>query len=55
MAELQPTTPMGYAELLRDLKQKIQSAQLLASLAVNQELVLLYLADGPRNPGAAGA
>jgi len=42
MTQLRPTTPRGYAELLRDLKQKIQSAQLRASLAVNQELVLLY-------------
>jgi hypothetical protein len=41
MRELQPTTPTGYAELLRELKQKIRSAQLRASLAVNQELVLL--------------
>jgi len=42
MNELQPTTPTGYAELLRELKQEIRSAQLRASLAVNQELVLLY-------------
>jgi hypothetical protein len=33
--ELQPIIPTGYAELLRDLKQKIRSAQLRASLAVN--------------------
>jgi len=28
MKELQPITPTGYAKLLRELKQKIQSAQL---------------------------
>lgn len=42
MEELQPTTPTGYAELLRELKQKIRSAQLRASIAVNQEVVVLY-------------
>jgi len=42
MMELHPTTPTGYAELLRDLKQKIRSAQPRASLSVNQELVVLY-------------
>jgi predicted nuclease of restriction endonuclease-like (RecB) superfamily len=42
MKELQPTTPTGYAELLRELKQKIRGAQLRASLAINHELVLVY-------------
>jgi predicted nuclease of restriction endonuclease-like (RecB) superfamily len=32
----------GYAEFLRDLKARIQAAQLRAGLAVNRELVLLY-------------
>jgi len=31
-----------YANFLADLKQRIQTAQLRASLAVNRELVLLY-------------
>jgi hypothetical protein len=48
--ELQPTTPTGYAELLRELKQKIRSAQLRASVAVNQELVLLYWRIGREIP-----
>ena len=34
--------PEGYAQLLADLKRRIQAAQLRASLAVNRELVLLY-------------
>lgn len=34
--------PMGYAELLEDLKNRIRSSQLRAGLAVNKELVLLY-------------
>lgn len=42
MKELDHAIPAGYAELLHDLKQKIRGAQLRASLAVNQELVLLY-------------
>jgi len=32
----------GYAELLVDLKQRIQTAQVKASLSVNREMVLLY-------------
>jgi len=42
MTELRPAAPEGYAELLHDLKQRIRNAQVRASLAVNQELVLLY-------------
>ena len=42
MKELDHAIPAGYAELLHDLKQKIRGAQFRASLAVNQELVLLY-------------
>jgi predicted nuclease of restriction endonuclease-like (RecB) superfamily len=34
--------PGGYAALLRDLKERIQQAQVRAALAVNRELVLLY-------------
>jgi predicted nuclease of restriction endonuclease-like (RecB) superfamily len=34
--------PAGYSKLLSDLKQRIQAAQLRASLAVNRELVVLY-------------
>jgi predicted nuclease of restriction endonuclease-like (RecB) superfamily len=34
--------PEGYAQLLADLKRRIQAAQVRASLAVNRELVLLY-------------
>jgi predicted nuclease of restriction endonuclease-like (RecB) superfamily len=35
-------TPDGYPQFLAELKKRIQSAQLRASLAVNRELVLLY-------------
>jgi len=42
MAKGRALGPAGYAELLSDLKQRIQAAQLHASLAVNRELVLLY-------------
>jgi predicted nuclease of restriction endonuclease-like (RecB) superfamily len=34
--------PPGYDDLLRDLKERIQQAQVRAALAVNRELVLLY-------------
>src|SRR5689334_9949231 len=34
--------PDGYDEYLRDLKQRIRTAQVKAALAVNRELVLLY-------------
>ena len=34
--------PEGYEEFLRDLKQRIRTAQVRAVLAVNRELVLLY-------------
>jgi predicted nuclease of restriction endonuclease-like (RecB) superfamily len=36
----------GYVELLRDLKQRIRTAQVKAALAVNRELVLLYWGIG---------
>ena len=35
-------TPDGYTDWLRDLKNRIHSAQQRAALAVNRELVLLY-------------
>lgn len=34
--------PVGYPELLADLKSRIRSAQVRAALSVNRELVLLY-------------
>ena len=42
MNEVRPAAPAGYAEFLAELKQRIQTAQLRASLGVNRELVLLY-------------
>jgi predicted nuclease of restriction endonuclease-like (RecB) superfamily len=38
--------PEGYDEFLRDLKQRIQTAQFRASLSINRELILLYWAIG---------
>lgn len=35
-----------YAALLEDMKQRVQVAQVRASLAVNRELVLLYWSIG---------
>jgi predicted nuclease of restriction endonuclease-like (RecB) superfamily len=46
MSEIQPSVPAGYADFLAGLKQRIQMAQLRASLAVNRELVLLYWGIG---------
>jgi predicted nuclease of restriction endonuclease-like (RecB) superfamily len=46
MSEIQPAVPAGYADFLAGLKQRIQLAQLRASLAVNRELVLLYWGIG---------
>jgi predicted nuclease of restriction endonuclease-like (RecB) superfamily len=46
VSEIQPTVPAGYADLLAGLKQRIQTAQMRASLAVNRELVLLYWGIG---------
>ena len=42
MHEIGKAEPAGYAEFLTELKQRIERAQLRASLAVNRELVLLY-------------
>lgn len=45
--DIEPTTsPDGYAALLADLKQRIDSARLKAALSVNRELVLLYWSIG---------
>ena len=38
--------PSGYPNLLSDLKQRIQAAQVRAGLSVNRELVLLYWSIG---------
>lgn len=38
----EPTAADSYGQFLADLKRRIQTAQLRASLAVNRELVLLY-------------
>jgi predicted nuclease of restriction endonuclease-like (RecB) superfamily len=37
-----PTLPTNYRVLLQTLKERIQSAQVSAAVAVNQELILLY-------------
>jgi hypothetical protein len=34
--------PADYEQILRELKNRIRSAQIKAALAVNRELVLLY-------------
>ena len=46
MSEIKPAVPAGYADFLADIKQRIQTAQLRAVLAVNSELVLLYWSIG---------
>jgi predicted nuclease of restriction endonuclease-like (RecB) superfamily len=38
--------PSGYDLFLKDLKERVRTAQLRASLAVNRELVLLYWSIG---------
>lgn len=45
MSDLTSNFP-GYDGFLRDLKERIQSAQLRAAVAVNSELVLLYASIG---------
>jgi len=40
--------PDSYGALLRDLKERIQNAQLKAAVAVNRELILLYWDLGAR-------
>jgi predicted nuclease of restriction endonuclease-like (RecB) superfamily len=41
-----PQLPSDYKSFLKDLKERIQQARLKASLAVNQELLLLYYGIG---------
>jgi hypothetical protein len=42
--QLQP--PPGYAALLKDIKERVRTAQVRAALAVNRELILLYWSIG---------
>jgi hypothetical protein len=42
--ELQP--PPGYAALLKDIKERVRTAQLRAALAVNRDLIMLYWSIG---------
>lgn len=42
MSDQSPLIPQNYDLFLRDLKDRIRTAQVRASLAVNQELILLY-------------
>jgi predicted nuclease of restriction endonuclease-like (RecB) superfamily len=39
-------TPRGYPAFLRDIKDRVRTAQVRASLAVNRELILLYWSIG---------
>jgi hypothetical protein len=39
-------TPPGYAALLKDIKERVRTAQVRAALAVNRELILLYWSIG---------
>jgi predicted nuclease of restriction endonuclease-like (RecB) superfamily len=39
---MEPLAPDSYGQFLAELKSRIQAAQVRASLAVNQELVMLY-------------
>jgi hypothetical protein len=45
---MEPLAPDNYSQFLAELKRRIQAAQVRASLAVNQELVLLYWQIGAR-------
>lgn len=38
--------PPGYAALLKEIKERVRTAQVRASLAVNRELILLYWSIG---------
>src|SRR2546427_3533013 len=42
MAGRRPPVPQGYQAFLKDLKERIRTAQVRAALAINRELVLLY-------------
>jgi predicted nuclease of restriction endonuclease-like (RecB) superfamily len=46
VSKVQTAVPDGYADFLAELKRRIQTAQLRASLAVNRELALLYWGIG---------
>jgi predicted nuclease of restriction endonuclease-like (RecB) superfamily len=39
-------TPAGYAALLKDIKERVRTAQMRAALAVNRELIVLYWSIG---------
>ena len=39
-------SPPGYAALLKDIKERVHTAQMRATLAVNRELILLYWSIG---------
>jgi hypothetical protein len=54
MHEIRTAEPAGYAEFLAQLKQRIERAQLRASLAVNRELGPSLLANRSRNSFPAG-
>jgi predicted nuclease of restriction endonuclease-like (RecB) superfamily len=38
--------PPGYAALLKDIKERVRTAQVRAALAVNRELIVLYWSIG---------
>jgi len=42
VSEAPPALPLGYADLLSDIKQRVRHAQTRAVLAVNAELIRLY-------------
>jgi|GEM_PF-2718617 hypothetical protein len=44
---LQDAIPPGYAEFLRDMKARVQTAEIRVAQSVNSELVLLYWSIGP--------
>lgn len=46
MADNTPSAPSGYGELLEELKGRIHTSRMRAALAVNAELVELYLSIG---------
>ncbi len=46
MSDNRAVVPKGYTAFLKDLKERIRTAQVRASLAVNRELVLLYWCIG---------
>jgi hypothetical protein len=46
MAKRSSVLPQGYDDLLMQLKERIRSTQIAASLQVNRELALLYWCIG---------